>query len=115
MKISKKLRIAYNWRCKNENGVDMLQIINYDDGQHHEEDDEFEFEEIPDIQISGKVMGMLQSHYNFLLVFKQKEKPELVWIYDEKKAILYDTDGRKASKKDLRRFIFLLANAYRNS
>lgn len=94
-----------DWTRVTENDIEVLRIGHFDFDNYLEKN--VENTQIPDIPIPHSIKELLDP--SVLLIFKRISKSEakLVWIYDPKDSILYDTNGQRASKKDMRRFMRL--------
>ena len=109
MKISKKLCITMDWTTED---LEVFQVGNFAlDNYWVENADELQ---IPNFPVPDGIKNLIDP--SMLLIFKRisKSKAKLVWVYSPKDSILYDTNGKRASKKDMRRFMQLMFSIWLN-
>lgn len=109
MKISKKLCITLDWTRIIENDIEVFRIGTFAFDNYLEEN--VEDIQIPYIPIPDGIKDLIDP--SVLLIFN-RSKAKLVWLYSPKDSILYNTNGKRASKKDMRRFMQLMFSIWLN-
>lgn len=103
-------------RCIIDN-KEVIQLLNYDDCQYHEEDEVIELE-YPNIPIPENLKPLLDAAdvSPYLLVFKlfADAEPEIIMVYDPDMSVLYDANGKEATSAHKQQFMKLLFNAWQN-
>lgn len=106
MKVSEKLCITMDYNRITKDNVEVLQIGDFAFDNYKGKN--IEDIQIPNIPLPDGIKELLDP--SVLLIFKRvsKSKAKMIWVYNPTKSILYDTNGKRASKKDMRRFMQLM-------
>lgn len=115
MKISNKLCISNNWWITEQDGNKIIDICAFDDCQFHESDEDIKDDKFDRTLPVPKWFKKSNEAYKYILIFKRNSKgSHIVGFYHKGNSTLYTANGKKASKKDFRRFTKLLCNAWVN-
>lgn len=117
MKNLENLCITLDYARSIIDDTEVIQILNYDDCQYHEEDEVIELE-YPNIPIPENLKPLLDAAKSspLLLVFKlfADAEPEIIMVYDPDMSVLYDANGKEATAAHTQWFMKLLFNAWQS-